>query len=151
MTLASDRHPTGGTEASPHIRFHLERLNKAAELEAPEGVMRFGGTLCRIIRRVLMADPILVSVYLEKLELADAYMQLLVRLKVTPSVAFLGTRKKPTDEQLVGLHLSLLMGYVESTPFFFVSMETIEDMANAYMDDRHRSPLHSLEVLADAP
>ena len=58
--------------------------------------MRFGGTLCRIIQRVLMAYPRLVPVYLGKSDLAKAYMRLWVRLQDTPSVAFLIPRKKPT-------------------------------------------------------
>ena len=59
--------------------------------------MRFGGTLRRIIRQVLMANPRLGPVYLGKLDLAGAYMQLWVRFKDTPSVALLIPRKKTTD------------------------------------------------------
>ena len=45
--------------------------------------MRFGGTFYRIIRRVLMAKPRLGLVYLGKVDLANAYMQLWVRLENT--------------------------------------------------------------------
>ena len=99
--------------------------------------MNFGVTLHHIIRRVLMANPRLGPVYLEKVDLADAYMRLWVRLEDTPSVAFLLPRKRPTDEQLVGFHLSLHMGYVDSVPYFCMSTETMEDIANTYMDGRH--------------
>ena len=58
--------------------------------------MRLGFTLRRIMRRVLMADPILGPVYLGKVDLADAYMRIWVRLEDTSSVALLMTRKKPT-------------------------------------------------------
>ena len=67
-------------------------------------------------------------------------MQLWVRLEYTPSVAFLVPQKKPTDNQLVGFHLSLPMGYMGSAPFFYMSTETIVDMANASMGDCHHAP-----------
>ena len=45
-------------------------------------------------------------------------MRLWVHLEDTPFVEFLVPRKKHTDDQLVGFHLALPMGYVESAPFF---------------------------------
>ena len=103
-------------------------LNKATPWEASEEVMRFGGTLRRIIQRVLLADPRLDPVYLGKVDLSDAYMQLWVRLEDTPSVSFLVPRNKPTDKQLVSFHMSLPMGYVDTAPFFYMSTKTIADM-----------------------
>ena len=47
-------------------------LTKAKSREAPEEVMRFGGTLCHIILRVILSDPWLDPVYLGKLDLANA-------------------------------------------------------------------------------
>ena len=43
-------------------------------------VMRFRGEIQRIINQVLTADPRLGPVYLIKVNLADAYMRLLVRM-----------------------------------------------------------------------
>ena len=126
-------------------------LNEATARKYPEEVMRFGGTLRPIIRRLLVANPRLGQVYLGNVDLADAYMRLWVHLEDTPPVAFLIPRKNPTDYQLVGFHLSLPMGYMDSAPFFRMSAETISYMANAYMDDHHRTPPHPLKVLADAP
>ena len=126
-------------------------LNEAVAQEEPEEAMRFDGTLCRIIRRVLLADPQLGLVYLGKVDLANAYMRIWVRLKDTPSVVLLISRKKPTDKQLVGFHIYLLMGYVYSSPLLCMSMVTIADMENVSMGDRHRALTHSLEVLADVP
>ena len=83
-------------------------------------------------------------VYLGKVYLADDYMWLWVRLEDTPSAAFLVLRKKPTDEQLVGFHLDLPMGYVDSDPFFCIYTETIADMSNEAMCDRHHAPTHPL-------
>ena len=65
-----------------------------------------------------MLEPRLGLVYLGKVDLADSYMRLWVCLEDTPSVELLIPRKKPTNDQLVGLHLSLPMGYLDSAPFF---------------------------------
>ena len=113
--------------------------------------MHFGGTLCRIIRRVLLANPRLGPVYLGKVDLANAYMKIWVRLEDTPSMGLLIPRKIPTDEQLVGFHLSLPMGYADSAPFLCLATETIMDVANKAMDDRHRSPPHPLKDLSNSP
>ena len=111
----------------------------------------FGGTLCCIIRSVLVDNPRLGSVNLRKAELYDSYMQLWVRLKDTPPVAFLIPRKKHNVNQFVGFHIIIPMGYVDSAPCLCMYTETISYMANVSMDDRHRSPTHPLEFLADVP
>ena len=111
--------------------------------------MIFSGTLRRITRRVLVANPKLGPVYLGKVDLAESYMRLWIRLNVTPSVGFLITSKEPTDKQLVGSHLSLPVGYVDSALFFCMSTETIAYMENYSMDDHHRAPPHPLQVFSD--
>ena len=85
--------------------FTWSGLNEATAQKAPEEVMRFICTFHRIIRRVLMADPRLVPVYLGKVDLSNVYMQILFRLKETPSVDFLLTKKRPESKQLVGFHV----------------------------------------------
>ena len=77
-------------------------------------------------------------------------MRLWVLREDTPSVAFLIPRKKPTDEQLVVLYLALPMGHVDSAPFLCMSTETIEDMANEAMGDRHHAPPHPHKTFAAA-
>ena len=66
-------------------------------------------------------------------------------------MAFLILRRTPTGEQLVSFRLSLTMGYVDSSPFFCFDTETITEMANAAMDERHRALPHPLKVLANSP
>ena len=98
-----------------------------------------------------MVDQRLRPVYLGKVDLADAYMWLWVRLKDTPSAALLLPKKRSTDKHLVGFHLSLSMGYVDSTPYFCMSTETISNIANVSMGGRHKPPPHTLEGFADSP
>ena len=97
-----------------------------------------------------MAKPRLGLVYLGKVDLANAYMQLWVRLEDTLSVELLIPRKKPAYEQLVGFQLYLPMGYMDITPYLCMSTETIVDILNDSMDGRHMAPPHPLEGLADA-
>ena len=47
--------------------------------------MQFGGTLHHIIRRVLLADPKVGSVYLVKVDLSNAYIRICVLIEDTPS------------------------------------------------------------------
>ena len=78
--------------------------------------MRFGGVLLRILKQLITTDPRLGPVYLSKLNLEDTYMRLWVRMEDFPSVAFLIPKKTPIDAHLVGFHLSLPMGYINSAP-----------------------------------
>ena len=64
--------------------------------------MRFGGALQRILKQVLSSDLRLGLVYLRKVDLADAYMRLWVKMEDVPSVAFLIPNKNPSDPQMVG-------------------------------------------------
>ena len=59
--------------------------------------MSFGGALQCILKQVLTADPLLGLVYLGKVDLADAYMRLWVKMEDLPSVAFLTPKKNPRD------------------------------------------------------
>ena len=80
--------------------------------------MRSRGVIQRILRQFLTVDPRLGPFYLSKLDLANAYMKLWVRMEDVLSVAFLITKEKTRDLQLVGFHLSLPMGYVNSASEF---------------------------------
>ena len=62
----------------PHLIFDFtwSGLNNISECLAPMEAMRFGGTLLRILKQVLTADLRLWTVYLIKVDLANAYMRL---------------------------------------------------------------------------
>ena len=74
--------------------------------------MRFGKALYRVIDFILKAPPKLGPTFLNKVDLADAYMRIWVRLEDIPSVAFLVPKATPEEDQLVGFYLSIPMGYV---------------------------------------
>ena len=92
--------------------------------------IRFGGALQRILKQVLTADPHLRPVYLSKVDLVDAYMRSWVRMEDVPFFAFLVPKKNTRDIKLVGLHLSLTMGSIDSAPYFCMTTETVADLAN---------------------
>ena len=109
--------------------------------------MRFGKALYRVIDCIITAPPKLGPTFLSKVDLADAYMRIWVRLEVILLVAFLVSKATPDEEQLVGFHLSIPMGYVESAAFFCATTETVNDRALDTLSMRHTAPPHYLENL----
>ena len=77
--------------------FTWSGLNDIEERLSPMEVMRFRGVLLRILKKVLTSDRRLGPVYISKVDLADAYMKLCVRMEDAPSVAFLIPKKTPSD------------------------------------------------------
>ena len=94
--------------------FKCRGLNATTSHLDPQDAMHFGDTLHRTLKRILHADPVLGSVYLSKVNLANAYMRIWVRMEDIPLAAFLIPKKTPTNPQLFGFHLSLPMGYISS-------------------------------------
>ena len=64
---------------------------------------------------------------LNKVDLDVYYINIWVCLEDITYLAFLVTKAKPKEEQLVLLHLSIPMGYMESSAFFCTTTETIKD------------------------
>ena len=72
----------------------LISLNVDVTLQAPQEAMHFGGTLNRLIKRILAAYPRLGPIYLIKVDLVDAYMCLWVHGEDTPATAFIIPKNK---------------------------------------------------------
>ena len=68
----------------------------------------------------------------------------------TTSTAFLLPKLNSDDEQLVGLHLSLPVGFVDSAPYFCMATEAVTDLANQYMPVRNTAPPQLMEGYAAA-
>ena len=73
------------------------------------------------------AYPHLGPTFLSKVDLTDAHMRIWVSLEDIPLVAFLVPKATPDEEQLVGFHLSIPMGYVESAAFFCATTKTVKE------------------------
>ena len=76
-------------------------------------------------------------------------MRIWVRLEDIPSLAFLVPKSIPEEDQLVGFHLSIPMGCVESAAFFCATTDTVKDCTFDTLYTRHNAPPHHLEDLAD--
>ena len=77
-------------------------------------------------------------------------MRLWVRIEDFPSVAFLISKKTPSNTQLVGFHHSLPMGYIDSDPYFCVAKETVADLANAAISQREQAGEQPLDLAAES-
>ena len=111
--------------------------------------MRFGKALYRVIDCILKAPPEVGPTFLNKVDLSDACMRIWVQLEDIPLVAFLVPKATAEEEdQLVGFHLSIPMGYVESAAFFCTTTKTVKYRALDTLYTRHTEPPHHLESLA---
>ena len=111
--------------------------------------MHFGKALYRFIDCILAAPPNLGPNFLNKVDLADAYILIWVLLEDIPSVAFLVPKATPEQDQLVGFHLSIPMGYVESAAFFCTTTDTVKYLILDSLSTRRNTPPHHLEDSAD--
>ena len=130
-------------------KFYWSGLNEAVTQVDHKEAMRFGKALYMVIDCILAAPPKLGPTFLNKIDLADAYMRIWVRLENIPSVTFLVPKATPDEEQLVGFHLSIRMGYVESAAFFCATTYTVKDRTLDTLSMRHTAPPHNSEYLAE--
>ena len=92
--------------------FSCSGLNKSVTQVSHKEAMRFVKYLYRVIDCILAAPPKLVPTFLNKVNLVDSYMRIWVRLEDIPSMVFLVPKFTLEEDQLVGFHLSITMGYV---------------------------------------
>ena len=107
--------------------------------------MQLGRTLPRILRRIAEANPALGPVFMAKTDLSDAYMRVWLNIIDVPKLAFEIPPIPSDPEPLIGFHLSLPMGYLESATYFCAVSKTVADLANQKRDIRQ---LHPLEEMA---
>ena len=112
--------------------------------------MRFYKALHRLFDCILSAEPALGATYLCKVDLADAYMFIRYYQKTPPPAAFLIAKETAQQEQIVGFHLSIPMGYMEFTSFFYTAKETVKDRELATIDSRSQEPPNLLETLSES-
>ena len=63
-------------------------------------------------------------------------------------VALLTPKKTPSKYYLVGFHLYLPMGYVDSSPYLCIATKTIADLVNKTIYQRDSASKHPLERAA---
>ena len=72
--------PQVGRRPQPIFDFTWSGMNEATKFLAPMEAMRFGGSIQRILKQVFVANQRLWTVYTRKVDLADTYIYLWVRM-----------------------------------------------------------------------
>jgi hypothetical protein len=113
----------------PIMDYTYNGVNQASLPLAPRQAMQFGHSLQRILQQLAYANPSYGPPLLAKLDLADGYY----RIPLSASAALELAVVLPSDqtgEPLIGLPLSLPMGWSNSPPYFCAFTETCADLAN---------------------
>jgi hypothetical protein len=105
-------------------------VNAETAALAPFESMQFGRTLHRLLQQISMANPRFDPVYMSKLDIADGFYRIPLRVEDIPKLGVVFP-KCPGEVQLVAFPLTLHMGWVYSPPFFTAATETVADLANA--------------------
>jgi hypothetical protein len=79
--------------------------------------MQFGHALNRILREILLADPIHGPVHLIKIDISDGFYQIVLNIDDIPKLGVVFPTL-PEEEQLVAFPLVLPMGWTNSPPIF---------------------------------
>jgi hypothetical protein len=89
-------------------------------------------------------------VFLSKNDIADGFYRIWLKASDTPKLAVLFPLR-PNEEALIGLPLTLPMGWKESPPIFCATTETIVDLANTAIQQGTAFGSHRLDNLAESP
>jgi hypothetical protein len=126
-----------------------DNVNASSIPLAPLHAMQFGKALQRILQRLVYCNHAFGPPLMAKLDLADGYY----RIPLSPSAALELAVVLPGDgvhERLIGIPLSLPMGWTYSPPYFCAFTETVADIANASFSNSNLPP-HPMETLCQLP
>ena len=76
-------------------------------------------------------------------------MRVWIRPEDIPKLAFVVPPHSTDTKPLIGFHLSLPMGYVESAQYFCTTIETVADIINNNWVTAATSPAHHLDHFAN--
>ena len=125
-------------------------LNTAVLLQAPEEVMQFGQILPRHLCIILHTNTCGgVGIFMSNIDNLDAYMRVLIRPEELPQLAFLVPPHPSDHNTLIGFHLSLPMGCVESELYFFCARKTVAHPSSQIWAAVTTSALHLLLAIVD--
>jgi hypothetical protein len=111
--------------------------------------MQFGHALDRILREILLADPIHGPVQLIKIDISDGFYRIALNIDDIPKLGVVFPTF-PGEEQLVAFPLVLPMGWTNSPPIFSMATETIADLANKRLNSNTTMTPHHLDELAQS-
>jgi hypothetical protein len=114
----------------PIMDYTYNGVNQATVDMAPQHAMQFGHALQRLLQRLAYCNPAHGPPLMAKIDLADGYY----RIPLSQHAALALAVVLPSDglsEPLIGLPLSLPMGWKDSPPFFCAFTETCADIVNS--------------------
>ena len=117
--------------------------------QALQEAIQFGTAFKFLLGQILSTDPLYGPFFLSKVVLSNAYMRVWVHLEELPRFAFIASLHPLDSDPLIGFHLSLTMGFMDSAHFFCCTTETAADMVNASWAEGHASALHPLNDLVN--
>ena len=137
------------------IDYCFSEVNQETVQLAPLKAMQFGRALHRVLRQVVEADPRYGPVFLSKIDIADCFYRVWLRLADIPQLGVV-LPTSPGQPPLIAFSLALPMGWVESPPYFTVLTETACDLANTRLRARGTTPrphstVHRLEAVVATP
>jgi hypothetical protein len=130
------------------VDYTFSGLNSETLQWAPREAMQFGRALQRVLKTILHADPRYGAVHMAKIDVADGFYRVWVRLDDVPKLG-VALPTAPGCPPLVAFPLALPMGWIESPPYFTAATETICDLANSSLStSRPLVEPHRLESVA---
>jgi len=139
--------PQHARRPRPIVDYTFSGINHDTLPLSPREAMQFGRALDRIISQVVHADPRFGPVRFIKLDIADGFYRVWLRVEDVPKLA-VTIPSLPGEAPLVALPLALPMGWTQSPPAFCAVTETVADLANARLRRILRSSPHRLDSLA---
>jgi len=115
---------------------------------APQSAMQFGKALPRILWRIHHSNPRHGPVHIAKIDLSDGFYRVPLQPEDMMKLAVLFP-SRPGEEPLIGLPLTLPMGWKESPPGFCSATETVADIANANIRARHIPLPHRFDEVSE--
>jgi hypothetical protein len=126
-------------------------VNQSALPLAPTQAMQFGGALQRLLQCLAYCNPAFGPPLLAKIDLSDGYYRVPLAPQAALELAVLFPPDGPGD-YLVGIPLSLPMGWPHSPPYFCAFTETCTDLANNTPPTGIPHPLYgAMQLVSDDP
>ena len=88
--------------------------------QALQEAIQFGTAFKCLLGQILSTDPLYGPFFLSKVVLSNAYMRVWVHLEELPRFAFIASLHPLDSDPLIGFHLSLTMGFMDSALFFLL-------------------------------
>ena len=128
----------------PIMDYTYNGVNSQSIPLAPPYAMQFGGALQRILQHLAYANPAYGPPLMAKLDLSDGYYRIPLSAHAALELAVI----LPPDGNsgpLLGIPLSLPMGWSLSPPYFCLFTETVADLANTILAPHPEYPPLSMD------